>query len=72
MNMRQGFSPNNTQLNMNTRTEQDNDISLYTWAELCAMKYRYEDEPNSKQIFTKNQVWDELERREPGYKNLIH
>lgn len=48
---------------MTTRTEQDNDITLYSLSELRAMKRTHEQTPSKWQPFSKNEVLDELQKR---------
>ena len=49
---------------MNTRTAQDNDITLYSIGELQAMKRRYEGNYKGWQPFTNNEVEAEIIKRE--------
>lgn len=48
---------------MNTRTEQDNDITLYTYNELQAMMRSHESNSTSWQPFTMQEVRNEIKRR---------
>jgi hypothetical protein len=52
---------------MYTRTEQDNDITLYSWDELQAMKRRYEETVKgtfwNRPPFTYEEIMNELEDR---------
>ncbi len=49
---------------MNTRTAQDNDITLYSLLELKAMQNRYNDNYNGYQPFTEAEVNAEIIERE--------
>lgn len=55
---------------MNTRTEQDNDITLYSLSELQAMKRRYDGNYKGWQPFTLDEVESEIIKRETP-KSLI-
>lgn len=49
---------------INTRTTQDNDITLYSLGELKAMQNRYKGNYSGWQPFTVNQVDNEIIQRE--------
>ncbi len=49
---------------MHTRTEQDNDITLYSLDELKAMKNRYDGNYKGWQPFTLDEVESEMIKRE--------
>jgi hypothetical protein len=57
---------------MNTRTKQDNDITLYSLGELQAMERRYKNSPQSWQPFSLNEVKAEITKRETNTPTKQH
>ena len=49
---------------MNARTQQDNDISLYSILELKAMQKRYNSNPSRWEPFTQQEIECEIVKRE--------